>query len=152
MSESTDKPAKKAKPARASKPEASPAITTEIITQAFQVPPVPANSKAVDTAAVALSPGLRAVQLERARVINEKGRTEEMDDAYTSGELVQAAACYASLAAGGSGIKARAAWPFDLNTFKPGESTRDLIKAAQFLVAELDRRSRQGDLLLPAAD
>jgi len=92
-----------------------------------------------------LSPGLAAVLAERLRVINDKGRTAESDDLYVGGELVQAAACYAAIAAGGSGIKARAAWPFDLNAFKPGESTRDLIKSAQFLIAELDRRARLGD-------
>jgi hypothetical protein len=96
------------------------------------------------------SVGLLALHAERWRVIEDKGRTAESDDLYVAGELVQAGACYAAIAAGGSGIKARAAWPFDLNTFKPGESTRDLIKAGQFIVAELDRRARLGDPALPA--
>lgn len=95
-----------------------------------------------------LTPGMQAVLVERARMIAEKGYVSEVDDVFTSGQLVQAGACYAALAAGGSGMKARAAWPFSLNTFKPGEPTRDLVKAAQFLIAELDRRHRAGDPLL----
>lgn len=110
--------------------------------------PAPDTDKTVDEQ---LSPGLQAVIAERFRVINDKGRTAESDDLYVGGELVQAAACYASIAAGGSGIKARAAWPFELNTFKPGESTRDLVKSAQFLIAELDRRARLGDPALTSA-
>lgn len=139
--------------ARTTKPKPDEAPTTPKVEASADAPvsttPLSGETPATVTGAstLSLSAGFMAVLAERQRAIADKGRTAETDDIYTAGELLQAGICYASMAAGLSGIRARAAWPFPLNTFKPGDSTRDLIKATQLLLAELDRRHRAGDPL-----
>jgi len=77
---------------------------------------------------------LDEIAAERRRQI-EKGYTAEHDDQHVDGELADAAAAYATGYAGW--------WPWSLDTWKPADSRRQLIIAAAFLMAEIERIDRK---------
>lgn len=95
-------------------------------------------------------PGMVAIGIERRRVLDHPDRTVEHDVAeHAHGELVDAAICYL-LGHGyedAAGIfKVPARWPWDAEDFAPGNTgdpiadrRRDLVRAGQFIAAELAR-------------
>jgi uncharacterized coiled-coil protein SlyX len=100
------------------------------------------NTKIVEPGGLALSPAVVAVLAERARQLQEEGHTAEADAACQNGELVKAAICYAMAPAQLPIHRAMFSWPFSPASWKPTEPTRDLVKAAALLLAELERRYR----------
>jgi hypothetical protein len=74
---------------------------------------------------------------ERQRQIEAEGWTPEHDDQHSSGELADAAACYAR------GKQMSAVWPWDEKWWKPGpDRRRQLVKAGALIVAEIERLDR----------
>ncbi len=88
-----------------------------------------------------------AFTLARARQVVNHGFTSAKDDRYRSGELAEAAACYA-LAATESRDTLNSIYPWGLDSFKPsgevdGEGRkRDIEKAGALLMAEWERLDR----------
>lgn len=95
-------------------------------------------------------PGIVAIATERRRVLDNPERSIEHDVAeHAHGELVDAAICYLL----GHGYKdpmgvftVPARWPWDAETFAPGNTgdalsdrRRDLVRAGQLIAAELAR-------------
>lgn len=82
-------------------------------------------------------------------VVNERKRQQEKlgwtpsrdDDERASGELADAAACYAFSASGMPRSLCETYWPWD-GGFKPKGARNDLIRAAALLVAEIERLDR----------
>lgn len=97
--------------------------------------------------------GAELITAERQRQITVEHWTPEHDDEHTEGQLVQAAACYADLAAyqaavGHSDFKMRMpmGWPWSIDWWKPSVyPERNLVKAGALLCAELDRLRRAKD-------
>jgi hypothetical protein len=92
------------------------------------------------------------IATERARQI-AKGFDAAHDDDHAGGELGQAAACYAApitlLHEDRSGVSRGVhgtiplGWPFRPEEYRPGGDYReDLVKAAAFIVAEIERIDR----------
>ena len=73
---------------------------------------------------------------ERLRQIREKGYTPDHDDAYTNGELADAAIAY--IEPDELALK----WPWAPDTFKPEGERRNLERAAALLIAEIERLDR----------
>lgn len=98
--------------------------------------------------------GIELIADERARQISAEGWTEENDDRYESGELIDGAASYICAArkrARGESeamlcSMAEAAmipWPWEDCWWKPSEDNkRNLVKAGALIAAELDRIQR----------
>lgn len=98
--------------------------------------------------------GIELIADERARQISAEGWTEENDDRYESGELIDGAASYIRAArerARGEGearLCSLAAagmipWPWEDHWWKPSEDNkRNLVKAGALIAAELDRIQR----------
>lgn len=94
-----------------------------------------------------VSVGASLIYSERQRQVDQKSYNADHDDAYNdSEELVRAALCY--LASRGDGIEgaAPAGWPWDGHNWKPGALIDDLVKAGALIAAEIDRRSRMGEV------
>lgn len=101
---------------------------------------------------------LAAIAAERRRQIEVEGWTAEHDDTHFSGELADAAACYAA----GGRLRAPVKpgsdsfvplWPWSLSWWKQSDRLRDLIKAGALIVAEIERINRaEGRSALPALD
>lgn len=85
--------------------------------------------------------GIEAIRAERHRVMNLEGHAPEHDDEHYLGQLAEAALAY--LWAGLDGEVAATLWPFEPSSFKPGDRVTDLVKAGQFIAAEIDRLLRQ---------
>jgi hypothetical protein len=87
----------------------------------------------------------RDVLAERTRQTEREGWTVEHDDAHRTGQLAQAAACYA-LASNGSlrDDLHDELWPWDQKWWKPYTARRDLVRAAALLLAEIERIDRRG--------
>jgi hypothetical protein len=94
---------------------------------------------------------LQDVADERARQVNVEGWTREHDDAHKDGELSRAAACYAMSAV--ETMTGRepmtwdddflsALWPWDRSWWKSKSASKDLIRAAALLIAEIERLHR----------
>lgn len=96
--------------------------------------------------------GIEDIAAERQRQIEAEGWTAEHDDKHDSGELAEAAACYARGSTGINYIERlgmrghvqsrRVVWPWDLSWWKPTDRRRDLVKAGALIVAEIDRLDR----------
>jgi hypothetical protein len=100
-----------------------------------------ANAWRGHTAAV-----LNEVLLERIRVVETEGFTPLHDDAHDDGQIASAAAAYARLAGrpGRTGAAhAPVYWPWDARWWKPKDDRRDLIRAAQLIIAEVCRLDRK---------
>lgn len=90
------------------------------------------------------------VACERKRQVEQEGFTAEHDDEHVNGELAEAAAGYALLAAAAADVDAdiyRAFrpsiyWPWARSWWKPKSPRRDLIRAAALIVAEIERLDR----------
>ena len=113
-----------------------------------------------DGAAIeALQPGgngmtraARDVLAERQRQIEVEGWTPENDDAYQSGDIADAAACYAMTSPRMRGDRsAPFDWPWAGRWWKPTDRRRNLVKAGALILAEIERldrattRAQEGD-------
>lgn len=108
--------------------------------------------------------GATLIAQERQRQISSEGYDPEHDDRHTSGELNDAAICYASAAAkqargesieylrdvvpaGFTGFP----WPWEDEWWKPSEDqSRNLVKAGALIAAEIDRLQRYNVKRRPA--
>ena len=104
-----------------------------------------------DGAAIeALQPGgngmthaARDVLAERQRQIEVEGWTPENDDAYQSGDIADAAACYAMTSPRMRGDRsAPFDWPWAGRWWKPTDRRRNLVKAGALILAEIERLDR----------
>lgn len=107
-----------------------------------------------------LSPAMNAVIDERLRVQDKEGFTPAHDDEHVRGELAMAAACYAMNAgiasqfvgdgkltadqADDTGSRAPVVdgWPFEASWWKPKSRRENLVRAAQLIIAEIERLDR----------
>lgn len=92
---------------------------------------------------------LLEVLRERRRQIDAEGWSPDHDDSVNiSGELAQAAACYAlATCEAGDGLitdpeELSIFWPWPADTFKPKTRRRALILASALLLAEIERLDR----------
>jgi hypothetical protein len=83
-----------------------------------------------------VSNALKDIEAERRRQIEAEGWTPEHDDEHSSGELADAAACYAR------GRQMSSVWPWADEWWKPGTRRRELVKAGALIVAEIERLDR----------
>lgn len=89
------------------------------------------------------------IVIERQRQIEQEGRTTEHDDLHKSGELGDAAACYAmsdrkrDRVIWDASIR-RLIWPWHASWWKPtpDDRIRELVKAGALIVAEIERLQR----------
>jgi hypothetical protein len=79
------------------------------------------------------------ITAERLRQIAFEGWTPEHDDAHGTGELADAAACYAL---GTERIQHFKLWPWSWEWWKPTDRRCDLVKAGALIVAEIERLDR----------
>lgn len=81
--------------------------------------------------------GIELIAAERKRQVEAEGWTLEHDDNHKTGELSDAAACYAL-------GKRTAAWPWSIDWWKPtpDDRVRELVKAGALIAAEIDRLQR----------
>lgn len=82
---------------------------------------------------------------ERERQIEQEGWTPEHDDGHVSGEIAQAAACYAlPRPEMGGFVNIPRLWPWSWSHqwWKPKDRRGDLIRAAALIVAEIERLDR----------
>lgn len=84
------------------------------------------------------------VLAERRRQIEAEGWTPEHDDEHDSGELADAAACYAAYAESHRMLsRPPLLWPWPSAWWKPSpDMRRNLVKAAALLLAEIERLDR----------
>lgn len=97
--------------------------------------------------------GCALIAEERQRQVEGEGWTPEHDDEHDDGELALAAVAYAMPADGrhftdrGVRVSARAirdvVWPW-VQSPKPGDRIRELVKAGALIAAEIDRLQRGG--------
>lgn len=86
----------------------------------------------------------RDILSERQRQIASEGWTPESDDNYLSGELANAAACYAMTdPVMDPDRPAPVDWPWTASWWKPSDRRRDLIKAGALILAEIERIDRK---------
>lgn len=102
---------------------------------------------------------LEEIRVERDRQRVGEGYSREHDDRYKPGELARAGAAYALFSSFADGLRATLlgeqrdfswprltfarVWPWPLPLFKPkSERRRELVIAAAFLVAEIERIDR----------
>lgn len=95
--------------------------------------------------------GALSIAAERRYQTNNKGFTNEHDDKWVRGELVQAANCYqrAAVHVGRGGLVEEISepfmeWPWDERWWKPvGHVESNLVKAGALIAAEIDRLRRK---------
>lgn len=91
---------------------------------------------------------LQAIFDERARQITAEGFDRGHDDEHDSGALALAGGCYAMRSIGLKYYDSDEteappiAWPWSKADWKPKGPTRDLVRAAALIVAELERLER----------
>lgn len=86
----------------------------------------------------------RAVLAERRRQVEAEGWTPGHDDEHESGEMAEAAACYAACAETHS-LKGHPplSWPWSPEWWKPSaDPRRNLVKAGALILAEIERLDR----------
>jgi hypothetical protein len=83
--------------------------------------------------------GLERIQVERRRVIEKEGFTPQADRLYKIGELSRAAGCYEAFANAPFLKGTPDTWPFEDHWFKPSTAERNLEKAGQLYLAEVER-------------
>lgn len=86
--------------------------------------------------------GLERIQAERRRVIEKEGFTPETNRLYKIGELFKAAQCYERCSESGMldvKLEALKGWPWESCFFKPSTTERNLEKAGQLYMAEVER-------------
>lgn len=92
--------------------------------------------------------GIDLIAAERRRQISVEGWTPEHDDRHYTGELANAAACYAMTRRHLMEIVCM--WPFEASHWKPAthadDRIRDLEKAGALIAAEIDRLLRKSNV------
>lgn len=89
------------------------------------------------------SNGVRLIEAERVRQIEELGCTAEKDDCYEDSQLLNAAVGYmVGNQAGSTGFKGPTIWPWLAGSQKRGVGIRNLTKAGALIAAEIDRLTR----------
>jgi hypothetical protein len=89
-----------------------------------------------------LKSGAQLITDERIRVQNAEGFDAAEDDTHNHGELLAGAACYLEHACHHAKVHT-VAWPFERSWWKPStDPIRNLVKAGQFIAAEIDRLQR----------
>lgn len=105
--------------------------------------------KGLDAAPLFLAPparestAARDVLVERERQIEIEGWSAERDNEYTTGQLADAASCYAlsnPYPDHERGVPAD--WPWSRKWWKPTTRRRDLVKAGALIIAEIERLDR----------
>lgn len=91
------------------------------------------------TGNLCLSKAASDVLAERQGQIEREGWTPEHDDEHASGELADAAACYAL---SGDPKVPPPEWPWATEWWKPKDRRHDLVRAAALLLAEIERLDR----------
>ena len=93
--------------------------------------------------------GADLIAAERKRQVEAEGWTPEHDDEHNTGEMVDAAICYADMALRQVSWskpplhKMLARWPWDPEWWKPSDDPlRNLVKAGALIAAEIDRVQR----------
>jgi hypothetical protein len=92
--------------------------------------------------------GAALIAAERRRQIESENWTPEHDDSHAKGEMADAAACYAKVAAmnsypGPVPLDVPSNWPWDAEWWKPSsDPIRNLVKAGALIAAEIDRLNR----------
>lgn len=102
--------------------------------------------------------GIELIAEERHRQLEKCGWSLEHDDSHTTGELTEAAQCYACVAEAqirGSGREewpvemfdgfhdSLLQWPWEDDDYDPSEyALRNLVKAGALIAAEIDRLNR----------
>lgn len=94
-----------------------------------------------------MNTGAERIAAERQRQLDEEGWTPEHDDAWDSGELIEAAGCYARGASPRyvhfRNGRVPGDWPWDDEWFKHSDDPiRNLEKAGALIAAEIDRLQR----------
>lgn len=96
---------------------------------------------------------------ERCGQVAREGFYAEADDAYTDGQLANAAAAYALVSALPDRVRSLVSgiysidnlswladiWPFPKVWWKPKDRRRDLVRAGALIVAEIERLDRAAD-------
>lgn len=92
-----------------------------------------------------LEKSIDLIQEELNRVREEEGYSIKDDDIWTEGQLADAAICYLMDPDTRKQIRNTGIfpWPFKHELFKPSTRVRDLVKAGQFVCAELTRVLRE---------
>lgn len=88
--------------------------------------------------------GAELISEERQRQISEEGWTAEHDDEHSASELARAATVYACPPRFRTVIQSSRMWPWDWETYKPGNRISELVKAGALIAAEIDRLQRIG--------
>lgn len=96
-------------------------------------------------AMTAESLGAQLIATERRRVVSQLGYDSSHDDQHEHGELLAAARSYIAFARGAT-MMPPSEWPFEPEAFRPSSPTRALVKAGQFVCAEIDRLFRDNHL------
>ena len=92
------------------------------------------------------------VLAERKRATDRGVRDSEIDDLYTSKQLIHGAEAYCMTARGARATTAALIkWPWPEHTFRPKNPRGDLIKAIHLLVSEVERLDRANSLQSPPA-
>ena len=80
---------------------------------------------------------IELIAAERRRQVEAEGYSTDHDDEHATGELADAAACYAL------GVRTPR-WPWGTDWWKPSPDNRvrELVKAGALIVAEIERLQR----------
>jgi hypothetical protein len=92
---------------------------------------------------------IRTIAAERKRGVRKHKYTADKDDLLTRGELTKGAMSYLAIAdmqlqgVTRAELNIPTFWPFEQSRFQPSEfPTRNLVKAAAMVAAEIDRLNR----------
>lgn len=89
---------------------------------------------------------VNAVLAERLRQVNVEGWTPSHDDSHSSGDLSEAAGCYAMFSETfPDEEKPPPQWPWAREWWKPKDYRLDLVRAAALLIAEIERIDRRDE-------
>lgn len=124
-------------------PQHAPGMTDLMVDPASINAFMDANPLPADPQPSEWNEAIRDVIAERQRQISEEGWTPRNDDAYQTGDLADAAACYAMTNPVMSrDRKAPVDWPWAASWWKPTNRRRDLVKAGALILAEIERLDR----------
>ena len=98
-------------------------------------------------------PAVKLISDERARQLESEGYSLGHDSQHDSRELAMAAGCYVQHYIGRSWVVGTPNddyrfeatpddWPWEVADWKPKQPTRDLVRAAALIAAEIDRLMR----------
>jgi hypothetical protein len=88
---------------------------------------------------------IEEIAAERKRQVEVEGWTPEHDDDHDSGQLAEAASCYANPYYPYQHSTTPVGWPWDDEWWKPKDPRSNLIRAAALIVAEIERIDRVED-------